>query len=346
MILSLQYLRGVAALMVVYFHAGAQVGRFDLAPMFLHRVGEFGVDVFFVISGVVMWVTTYDRGMSPKTFMIRRLGRIAPLYWIVTLTVALIAFAAPSMLHSTVFDAPHLVASLLFIPWPNPVGGALTPMLIPGWTLNYELFFYVLFAVALLAPQAWRAALLCLALMAVAAAGVYAPPGSLLKFYGDPMLLEFGAGVLIGAIYTRDECVPYAMALCAAAGGIALALVASRVPGLMTAAPRALYAGLPAAFVVGGLVLAEKARGAIRLPALLSIGDASYSIYLTHAVTLAAISFLWRHVATAPPNAAAYYVSAFAASIAVGRLTYVVIERPINECLHARRKAPALAPAK
>ena len=346
MILSLQYLRGIAALMVVYFHCGAQVARFDLAPLPLHAAGEFGVDVFFVISGVVMWVTTFYGSASPATFLLRRLARIAPLYWIITLMVALIAFAAPLVMRSTVFDLPHLVASLLFIPWPNPVGGALTPMLIPGWTLNYEMFFYVLFAVAMFAPKRWRAVVLCAALVAIVAAGAFAPPETRLKFYADPMLLEFGAGVFIGALYTGRRTSAPGAALGVAAGGVALAFVAWLSPAQMAPAARALYAGLPAALVVGGLVLAEKARGAPRLSALLALGDASYSIYLTHALTLAALSVAWRRLDGVAPSAPAYYAVGIGASIFVGWMTFIAIERPINHRLQARRKTRGLAPAK
>ena len=326
-------------MMVVYFHCGAQVARFSQPPLPLHAAGEFGVDVFFVISGVVMWMTTWGRDMTPWMFFQRRLERIAPLYWIVTLLVASVAFAAPALMQSTIFDWRHLIASLAFAPWPNPAGGGLTPVLIPGWTLNYEMFFYVLFAGALALPATWRLSAVLAALAACVALGAGAPEGGLLRFYGDPILLEFGAGVVIGRMLTAPGGPPAEAALAVVAAGLALAAALTFAPW----APRALAAGAPAALVVGGLALAEKARGAPRWRALLAIGDASYSIYLTHALTLAVVSLLWRRTGASEAGAGAYYLVAMLASLAVGWLAYVLIERPINLRLHARRRAAAQA---
>lgn len=338
MIVSLQYLRGVAALMVVWFHCGAQVARFGAPPLPLHAAGEYGVDVFFVISGVVMWVTTVGRAMTPAEFLRRRVERIAPLYWIVTLFLAATALAAPSLLHSTTFNAAHLLASLAFIPWPNPSDGALTPMLVPGWTLNYEMFFYVLFALALLVPRIWRAPVVLLSLVATVAAGIGAPAASLRGFYGDSIVLEFGAGVAIAILFLGRRSFPVWAALAMAAAslplGWALFEALSRSPGL----PRALYAGLPAALAVGGLAFAEKGRRPPFSRFWLHVGDASYSIYLTHPLTLAAVAALWRKAGFAA--AAPYYMAGLAATLAVGLASYALIERPIGRWFN-RRRTPA-----
>lgn len=331
MISSLQYLRGVAALMVVWFHCGAQVARSGAQPLPLHDVGEYGVDVFFVISGVVMWVTTAGRGLSPVEFLRRRVERVAPLYWIVTLVVAGVAFVAPDVMRSTVFEPSHFVASLLFIPWPNPVDGGLTPILVPGWTLNYEMYFYFLFALALATPLKIRLPIVLAALALGVAAGLGAPAESLRDFYGNPMLLEFGAGALIGALLRGGVVLPPPAALTIAAASLPLALVLWRVPD----APRALHAGLPAALLTGGLVFAERGGRGVRSVWALRIGDASYSIYLTHPLTLAAVSAVWRPLGLS--QAAAYYVVAMAAALAIGLATYRFAERPISLRLHARR---------
>ena len=88
--------------------------------------------------------------MSPADFARRRIRRIVPLYWLATLFSATVALVAPSLLKSTVFDLPHLAASLLFMPWSNPADpSTITPVVVPGWTLNYEMFFYFVFALLL-----------------------------------------------------------------------------------------------------------------------------------------------------------------------------------------------------
>src|ERR1700712_2912253 len=108
MLVQLQYLRAIAALMVVYFHAVLQVAKLD--PQYdtqMHLFGETGVDIFFILSGFVMWLTTSGREISPTDFYKRRIKRIVPLYWLATLFSAAVAVVAPSILESTVFHIPH-----------------------------------------------------------------------------------------------------------------------------------------------------------------------------------------------------------------------------------------------
>lgn len=333
MILSLQYLRGVAACMVVWFHCGTQIQRMGGVPLPLHAAGEYGVDIFFVISGMVMWVTTAGRAMPPAEFLRRRVERIAPLYWLVTAVVAFVALAAPALLHSTHFDAAHLLASLLFFPWPNPVDGSHTPVLVPGWTLNYEMFFYLLFALALLLPRGWRPPAVLAMLAAAVAIGAGATQESLRGFYGDPMILEFGAGVALGALALRRAPLPAGWGWAAAAASLPLALLLTSLPH----APRALYAGLPAALAVGGLALAERRMPPPVWPFLLRVGDASYSIYLTHPLTLALVSTLWR--AAGLHLTPLYYACALAATLAVGLACHALIERPVARWIADRRRA-------
>ena len=131
---SVQALRALAALLVVFEHV-------DMA-----KVGAFGVDIFFVISGfVIAYVSRTD---TPARFMLKRLFRIIPLYWSATVLVFLVACLAPWALKSTTNDLGDLIKSLLFIPYMKD-SGAVQPVLFLGWTLNYEMFFYAIFAVSM-----------------------------------------------------------------------------------------------------------------------------------------------------------------------------------------------------
>ena len=107
MILSLQYARGLAALLVVYFHATRQFKAFTPANESFVQFGELGVDIFFVLSGFVMWITTSTSQVGTMEFLKRRAIRIVPIYWTVTIAVGAIAFAFPGALRSTVLDTPH-----------------------------------------------------------------------------------------------------------------------------------------------------------------------------------------------------------------------------------------------
>ena len=154
-IISIQILRALAALLVVFHHARYQIRDFE-AFFYggIWQSGQAGVDIFFVISGFIMWVTTHDRRTTPLQFLTNRIVRIVPLYWLLTLTVAAACLIAPSLFRGVVLAPEHVVKSLFFIPDFYPgMPTHIWPLLLPGWTLNYEMIFYVVFAVALLLPR-------------------------------------------------------------------------------------------------------------------------------------------------------------------------------------------------
>src|SRR5579871_1253566 len=155
---SIQYLRGIAALMVVVHHALDQFSGFkQLIPT---DTGAAGIDIFFVISGFVMTYTTQIQKVSGGQFLVRRAARIVPLYWIVTMFTAALLFFGSAMVRHSTFNFAHLVASLFFWPMRNPGdAGTISPILKLGWTLNYEMFFYLIFASVIHLPPGKRTAL-------------------------------------------------------------------------------------------------------------------------------------------------------------------------------------------
>ena len=141
-LVSIQALRVIAAFMVLAFHVSLEVAK--LTPAAVLTPGSAGVDLFFVISGFVMLYSSerlFGRPWASAQFFKRRLVRIVPLYWLAT--TALVLLVAPFA------GTKAVIASLLF--WPYPAGGA--PLLNVGWTLNIEMFFYLVFAAALLAKS-------------------------------------------------------------------------------------------------------------------------------------------------------------------------------------------------
>ena len=326
MLIGLQYLRGVAALMVVYFHAVGPVERLTgvVLPV---SISASGVDLFFVLSGCVMWLSTHGKAVGPGQFLLNRLVRIAPLYWILTLLVAGLALAAPGLLRSTAFDPAHLVASLLFLPWPNPRYPGLFPVIIPGWTLNYEMFFYAVFALMLPFRPAWRIAGVLAVLCGFVLAGRAVPPGpGAVAFYTNAIMLEFGLGVLVGALFTSRLPVPPAAALAAAMLGLGLLFA------LDGALPPLLATGLPAALVVGGLALYERGAAVPGFGPARHLGDASYALYLSHPLALGFVAALLPKLG---PAASTHWILVLAAlmlgATLVGGLTYRFLERPATE---------------
>jgi len=117
----------------------------------------------------------------------------------------------------------HILASLFFVPHYNPsYPGKIFPVLVPGWTLNYEMFFYLVFAICLFLPARLRLAGLVGTLGALVAAGWIAAVSSPVAVtYTNPLLLEFLAGVLIGYCWRRGLCPRGAAAWACLAAGLA-----------------------------------------------------------------------------------------------------------------------------
>lgn len=342
--IGLQYLRGIAALLVVYFHSLLQLkGLSDVSDHF-PLFGESGVDIFFVLSGFVMWFTTYQKHQSPGCFLQKRLIRIVPLYWAVTFLAAGVALLLPHMLKSTSFDFYHFLSSLFFIPWPNPaylIGSkpTITPVIVPGWTLNYEIFFYLIFSVSLVFHQNLRLSLTATALFVlVGLRALSDTPGTFLKFYGDPIILEFLYGVMIAIIVTTRATLKPIPALFI--GGLSLAAII--ILDIMDPPiDRAFSIGPMAALLILSVASLELSSKVPHISFLSKIGDASYSIYLTHIFTLVLARLVYKLLALSGGLANAYIFILFCitSSTTIGYLAYRYYERPI---LRRLKQGPAI----
>jgi exopolysaccharide production protein ExoZ len=332
-IVGIQCLRGIAALMIVVFHLEVQVLRLGMSWPHL-PVLQAGVDIFFVISGFIIWRTTATRpDRTIWQFYKERARRIVPLYWLVTGIIVAALVILPSALRTTVFDLEHIVKSYLFIPARHPISNDFQPTLIPGWSLNLEVLFYLIFGIAIAAagPKlARRSAIIVSTLTAIVLIGLIARPGGVLGFYTQDLLLEFAAGVLLGVAYGEGWLRRGNRWWIAIAGGtVALVLVQIVPLGL----PRAVEWGIPATAIVTGGVLVP-----FSLQPLERLGDWSYSLYLTHPITLAGSSAAWR-IADLGPGMV-YPVAAVVLTVIVAGLTYRLVERPIDRLLMQWMSAP------
>jgi len=279
MLISLQALRALAAWTVVChhfmqiffdFHASGPIGQF-----FTDK-GAIGVDVFFVISGLVIYLSSQNKEMPAGRFLLNRAIRIVPAYWLYTALMALmLVFLGRWMPHSAI-DLPHFILSLLFIPSENPGGFGLYPTLNVGWTLNYEMFFYLLFSLVFMVPQRYRPVFVAAALVAVSE--ILGRYGLVSRFYQNNIVYEFLLGIGIGILYrrgliTQGFWLPLAMIM--GAGWAILHLDASN---------RFLHWGLPSAVIVLACVAMENCFKGNRV--LKTLGDCSYSVYLVHVLVL------------------------------------------------------------
>lgn len=330
-LVSIQYLRAVAAIAVLIFHAADRMGwRFG--------VGAAGVDIFFVISGFIMWVIGSRRSPTPATFLLRRAERIVPLYWLVTLALAGTWLVAPRLFPHLQPTPRHVVLSLLFVPHADP-SGLIAPLVEPGWTLTYEVFFYIVFAATLAAPSRWRLAVLTGALASLTALGaVIGSTNPIMQTYTHPLLLEFLAGVWIGQAWSRGVGLPWWTCMLMLASGV-VALGAADLALLDVERWRTVLWGGPAVLIVGGALGLERLGRwpHWRIPKLL--GDASYSIYLVHGLAIAAAL---RIAPAVLGNARApIFVALVAAGLFGGVVCYLAVERPLTRALQRRASSQA-----
>jgi exopolysaccharide production protein ExoZ len=342
MLLNVQMLRAVAAFLVVFVHL-ARLGQLAGLPADATYFGNSGVDLFFVVSGMIMVMTTAGGRQTSLWFLRNRVARIVPLYWAITLAVFAVALVAPSLLQSTTADPVQLVESLLFIPFPR-ANGVMHPTVFVGWSLNYEMIFYVLFAMGMALPRRAGLALTCgLLALAVAAGLAFRPSDPVLKFYFQPVVLEFAAGMILGALLPR---LPAARGWRwpAAFLGLAAFVVMLLGPLLMPGADRAVMFGIAAVVIVACAVIAERAglragQGWIQL-----LGAASYAIYLTHFFcTQVVVKAAERLAGLGPLAMWALFPVAFLLVAVVGVLAHRTLELPLTE-LARRCFAPARAP--
>ena len=328
---SIQALRGIAALFVVLEHI-----------RFLN-CGAFGVDIFFCISGFMILFSTQK---SSEHFLSKRLIRILPFYWLMTLATYAILLLMPGLFAQTKADPVFLLKSLLFIPF-DVGGGVLQPLLRIGWTINCEIFFYLLFFISLRISHKYRG-LICSGLLSliVLLAALFPSASPFLSFYGDPVMLEFIFGMIAEHICHRlynlhmsgrlsQLLLPASfvtVALCF--GGLLMTRQSADAVGFR----RPLLWGLPAlvillCFFLIGLYL--------KMPAPLTrLGDISFSLYLLHYYP---VVFLDRKVfdcSAASPRAFLGVAVSFAVSTILALFGYEIIEKRLSGWLRQKLLKP------
>ncbi len=336
---SIQYLRAIAAALIAYYHIGGVLERLQY-PGVWSKNYQTGVDIFLVISGFVMWHSTVNRNLSPLKFFAKRVERVVPLYWAVTSVVVAMLIFVPSAVLTGHFDLKHVVLSYLFLPAVHPVTGFMYPVLIPGWTLNLEMYFYFLFGLCLLLPVAARIpATVALLLIPMALQHMVHTPDTALLFYGNTIVLDFAYGLILGAVTVSGRKLAFPVAILAVVAGIAgMAFIP------FITAPRGITIGLPALAIVAGMLGIEQAGRLPTIRGLEVLGDASYSLYLSQSLTLSALGQLVHRLgmsASTQGGLIAVILLLWCGTLIVGILVYQWVERPLIR-FFARRGVPTL----
>ena len=348
---SVQALRGMAALWVVIYHAAAiwreHAGLGADAFSGPWDQGYAGVDLFFVISGFIMvWVAGYrPAGLGTiARFAFERVTRIYPLWWVFCAIMAayfFVTYAQPAAPNVADSDSAwgYFAASMAL--WPQ----AQMPVLQVGWTLVFEMAFYAVFAALLLLPERIRPFVLtgwAVALIARLILGDPAPnmPGAWWGVLSHPLVLEFlmGAGVAYAILRWRDEGWAKFLGLAGALGLVVWLVLGLDVSDPNFPAARVLVYGVPAALLLAGWVKAEE--GGLSVPrGLITLGDSSYALYLSHFITL----LIFKRILAVPgfleaPNAlsmALFVLFGTIISVVGGIIAHRLVERPLLRAARA-----------
>lgn len=334
---SIQMLRGLAVLGVVGFHTLAIERKYSGGDLLLPAVlqlGQAGVDLFFVISGFVMVLVTHGRfgsGREVVRFLWNRAARIYPTYWFYFFVTLAVFVARPNLVNASQGHQANLLASFLLLPDDR------LPLVMVGWSLIHELWFYLAFAALLLLRERLLAPMLLSWAAVIVAVNVVVDVDALsagLRVVFHAYTIEFLIGAF-GALLVRTNLARRTspalawLALVTALAGFSFAAANGALDGADLS--RALLLGSAFGTLLVSAVLLEQRQALPVSRALCVVGDNSYTIYLSHTLVLSALGRAW--MATGPAStslldnaiAAAVMVTAV---IVYGRIGYRLIEQP------------------
>lgn len=349
---SIQFLRAVAALLVVYEHSMDIQTEFGISwqqKLFhLKYFGCIGVDLFFVISGfIITYVANKYNGLDEGVhFLKKRFFRINPVYYIATfifLGVYLLQMYMYAPLRSFFYDTTNsLIDSALIIPLSGDIK-FYAPLLIVGWTLSFEWLFYLLFFIFIAGNVKRKTLFLSSLILLLIILGLLVQSSDLrLNFITNPIMLEFVSGVLICQVYLSHKKMPVTIGILLLSFGVISYLILIRlgygtvwnyletISGKSSLA-RFLLWGIPSSSLVIGCVLLEKNAKLHKLWSnkwVLLAGDASYSIYLIHWPVLILLMMLYRKIGFFLPVDIMIWLQVIIA-VFISIAFYKLIEKPL-----------------
>jgi exopolysaccharide production protein ExoZ len=343
-LISIQYLRGVAAMLVLITHTLQWPLGYD--DWFLLKTGRLGVEIFFVISGFIITVISGANAFKPGRFIAKRAMRIIPAYWVATLLVTILALMLPQQFRTTIPTVEGFLKSLFFFPSQDPKA----PLLNLGWTLDYEAFFYFIFACSFFLKSELRTLAHIVLLGALVAVGQMNDGlGYVASFYTSPSLIGFVTGTILAQAY-RHGIVgkiqgTWLWALVAALPILLVAYYSLQWESLVKA-PLHVHLVLSMAslcIVMLGLNLDLKSALPHWRP-LKFIGDASYSIYLFHLFPLGIYWAVSKRLfdVTQPLAYIPLVLLGIAVNLAFGLICHIVVERPFLNLYKVDRVARGL----
>lgn len=330
---SIQCLRFIAALMVVFLHSTFYTNERLDPSIGLYNSGANGVPLFFVISGFVMVLSSQNlisNNSGWKIFAIKRIVRIVPIYWIITSLKLLVMLVSINLVLHSQLDWGYILKSYFFIPAYNKVDGRIEPLLGVGWTLNFEMFFYLIFTLSLLFKfnSVWFAGLI-LAILSVLSI-FKTPDWPAVGFYASPIILDFLFGMIAGQLVLKGKQLSKNMSVLFIIAGLSILFLP--LYKYFSFLNNVYSLGVTSFLVIYGCVSLER-QVKIFVPGfVLFFGTASYSLYLVHSIIAPLAPTLLKRFGLMWPIAS-ILISIILALIA-GALSYFFLERPISNALN------------
>ncbi|MCL8536455.1 acyltransferase [Chryseobacterium gallinarum] len=328
---NLQILRGISALLVCCFHFSHYLNfeNFPLGDM-LFRRGSIGVSVFFVISGFIMAYTTRKKDFSINTskeitlFYKRRLIRIVPLYFLLSFSWMVMGQSLMTYFHGD--GLQRLIHSILFLPQKD-----IFPVLYLGWSLNYEMFFYLIFGISLLFYSKRYIFIISFFILTYLT-GIYFPPQSAyFQMVTSPLNLFFVVGIVFALILDKIVIHKKWAALISVTGILTFILFLLDIITTTNALLNLLVVSL---FVFSFLLFdyTFKFKGN---RFLIFLGDISYSLYLSHPF----VEIFFRKFKVTGYLNIPYFIFKIIVVIALAAFLYHFVEKKITAFLKVKLKA-------
>ncbi|WP_241576607.1 acyltransferase family protein [Rosenbergiella collisarenosi] len=316
---SIQAVRAIAILLVVGWHIAVKANVLGYTDSALFFIGNAGVDIFFVVSGFIMALCVQNSGR--KNFFSKRFIRILPLYWLITL-VALIAYCINPHLVNSHAASTTILHSFTLIPIQE------SAMLVDvGWTLRYELFFYFILWVSLLAAPKHALKLCSAIILLLVGVGVVGEHSFYKDFLTNPLIVEFVYGIVAFQACKWLKTDSNKMGIAIFAFGIACLIIFSH---FNIGQHRCITFGIPAFIVVTGASLVD-ISGLKGFKLFNGIGNASYSIYLTHMFSLGFVIIIAKWL-----NLSSFVALSVWIALAGGMFTYYLIEKNVLRALRSK----------
>ena len=291
---SVQYLRGIAAVLVVYSHNQyAFATSYQPSFLFLQHFGAIGVDIFFVISGfIISYMSSNIFGINASLdFIKKRFIRINPSYYLVSMLALFFRYLSKP---NTIFPLDEVVKTITIIPIFETGIIFKNPILATGWTLAFEWLFYLFYSILIaISIKNKNLILVILLVLLILIFQNVNLTNIQLIFISNPIILEFCLGVLIAEYYKKFD-LGVRMALLSFGFGILSYTIlifmgyintsdANDTLSSKNSFERFLLWGLPSSMIVLGVIFLEKYKVFVfDNKVMLLIGNASYSIYLIH----------------------------------------------------------------